>query len=114
MRNKDVELMIEFAKLGYNCEWYGMGKEYDWEHHRECPCATYTKDNETIDFSILIYEWSKEYLQERLDFGIRCLDCYRFVNNKIVGIKKEDGKLFDLYKRQISRLLEMQQNYKEI
>ena len=111
MRSKDIELIQEFEKLGYKCEGYGMGKEYDWEHNRECPCATYTKDNETIDFSILIYEWSDEYRQ---NMPGRRVDCYRFVNNKFVGIKKEDGKLFDLYKRQISRLLEMQRNYKEI
>lgn len=111
MRNKDIELIQEFGKLGYKCEWYGMGKEYDWEHHREVPCATYTKGDETIDFSILIYELSDEYRKEH---PARFLDCYRITSKGLVGIEEKDGELFTLYKRQISRLLEMQRNYKNI
>lgn len=111
MNEKDREIIKEFEKLGYKCEGYGMGKEYDWEHNIEVPCATYTKEDETIDFSILIYELSDEYRESHAG---RYLDCYRFVKGKLVGIEKEEGKLFELYKKQISRLLEMQRNYKNI
>lgn len=112
MRAIDKELISEFEKLGYKTEWYGMGKEFDWEHHREIPCASYSKEGEDLHFSILVHELSDEYKNKS---GARYREYYRIINGKYIENGIEEGsRLYKLYKRQIDRLLEMQRNYKEI
>ncbi len=119
------ELIEEFDKLGFVCDWYGFGCEYDWEHMRDVPYASYVKYNddgtekERLLFSILNHIQSKEYRYKYYSYLLpnrkKIFDY--LANNDYIYLKTKGRKyqkieptdmLYPLYKKQMKNLLLMQ------